>query len=367
MDPRNFPLDRGPVDRVPRSGGGALVYLAVLATIGLLVLARDLLIPFAVALMVWVLIRALADGIGRLPGAGPRIPAWARYSGALTVIGLSGWFLLRLVVRNVARVEGQVPVYRDNLDARLAQLAARFGLADTAELTASLRDLDVMGLAGRIAGELGALAGSVGMVVIYLLFLLVEQRHFGPKLAALFPAGERRAEVAAMIDRARRQIESYVAIKFAASALTGAASWAVLAYLGVDLAAFWGLVIFLLNFIPTLGSIFGVALPLALILVQFPEPVKPFVIALVALIAIQTIIGNVLEPRWTSGSLDLSPLALILSLSAWGLMWGTVGMFLSVPLTVIIAIGCAQFPRTRWIAVLLSEKGAPAGTPRIRT
>lgn len=358
MDPSEPPVSHRPA----RSGGGALIYLAVLATAGLLWVARDLLIPFAVALMVWVLLRALADAIGRLRWRGVALPAWSRLGAAMAVVGLGGWFLVRIVARNAVRVQEQAPAYQANLTARLDRLAQDAGIDYQSQVESLLGggDFNFMGWVGTIAGELSSLAGSLGLVLIYLLFLLVEQRYFPVKLASLVPDGARRVEVEHLIARARGQIESYVVIKFGASALTGALSWAVLAYLRVDFAAFWGLVIFLLNFIPTIGSIVGVLLPLALILVQFPEPLTPFVIAFVGLGAVQFLIGNVLEPRWTSGSLDLSPLALLLSLAVWGKIWGIVGMFLSVPLTVILAIGCSQFPRTRWITVLLSERGAPS-------
>jgi len=362
-------MDQKQLHRPARSGGGALVYLAVLATVGLLWVARDLLIPIAVALMVWVLLRALADAIGRLRWRGFALPAWSRIAAALAVVGLGGWLLVRIVARNAVRVQEQAPAYQANLTARLDRLAKDAGVDYKTQVEHLLGggEFNFMGWVGTIAGELSSLAGSLGLVLIYLLFLLVEQRYFPVKLASLVPDGTRRDEVAQLIARARSQIESYVVIKFGASALTGGLSWGVLAYLGVDFAAFWGLVIFLLNFIPTIGSIVGVLLPLALILVQFPEPLRPFVIALVGLGAVQFLIGNVLEPRWTSGSLDLSPLALLLSLAVWGKMWGIVGMFLSVPLTVILAIGCSEFPRTRWITVLLSERGGPARVGRGRS
>ncbi len=353
------PAETGLVSRAP----AALAYLAVLATLGLLVVARDLFIPFAVALMLWVLIQALADAVGSLSLGGRRLPAWARLAAAGVVIGAAGWGMLRLVVRNAERVAALLPGYQQNLEQRLAEWGPKLGLGAMETLGDLVGDVPVMDLVGRLAQALGAFAGTVGLVLIYLLFLLVEQRFFPAKLAALCGDSDTTRSWTEALGRARRQIQGYVGIKTAASAVTGLASYAVLRYLGVDLAGFWALLIFALNFIPTLGSIVAVVFPLLLVLVQFDAPARPFLVAAIGLIGIQVVVGNVLEPRWMGDSLNLSPLALILALSAWGAMWGVVGMFLSVPLTVIVAILCNQWPRSRGIAILLAARPLPSSPP----
>ena len=140
------------------------------------------------------------------------------------------------------------------------------------------------------------------------------------------------------------------------SALTGIISYIILLWVGVDYAPFWALLIFMLNYIPTIGSMVAVLLPTTLALVQF-DTFGPFVTLLVSLGTVQVLIGNVLEPRLMGSSLNLSPLVVILALSLWGQMWGVTGMFLSVPITVISMIVLANFPQTRAIAVAMSENG----------
>ncbi|WP_293679491.1 AI-2E family transporter [Thiolapillus sp.] len=140
------------------------------------------------------------------------------------------------------------------------------------------------------------------------------------------------------------------------SALTGIVSYIILLWVSVDYVPFWALLIFMLNYIPTIGSMVAVLLPTTLALVQF-DTFGPFVTLLVSLGTVQVLIGNVLEPRLMGSSLNLSPLVVILALSLWGQMWGVTGMFLSVPITVISMIVLANFPQTRAIAVAMSENG----------
>ena len=138
--------------------------------------------------------------------------------------------------------------------------------------------------------------------------------------------------------------------------VTGAISYAVLVIVGVDYAAFWAVVIFLLNYIPTIGSLLGVAFPALLALVQFDTPIPALVVGGV-LGGVQFTIGNIIEPRLMGRSLNLAPLVVILSLVIWGHIWGVVGMFLCVPVTGMMMIVMSYFPATRPFAILLSSDG----------
>jgi AI-2 transport protein TqsA len=159
-----------------------------------------------------------------------------------------------------------------------------------------------------------------------------------------------------------KDVRKYIVIKSGASLATAALSYLVLFVAGVDFAALWGMLIFLLNFIPTVGSIVAVIPPTLLALVQF-EGLSTFIIVLSSLIAIQVLIGNILEPRFAGRSLNLSPLVILLSLVFWGKILGIVGMFLCVPITVILNIILANFESTKSIAILLSANGKIANDP----
>jgi predicted PurR-regulated permease PerM len=130
----------------------------------------------------------------------------------------------------------------------------------------------------------------------------------------------------------------------------------VLSLVGVDFASFWAVLIFLLNFIPTIGSIIATLFPSLLTLIQF-DTMGPFVVTISVLTSLQFCIGSLLEPRLMGQRLNLSPIVILLSLGLWGSLWGIPGMFLCVPITVIIMIICSYFPASRPIAILLSGNG----------
>jgi len=188
------------------------------------------------------------------------------------------------------------------------------------------------------------------------IFLLLEQKFFLQKIDKLQLSSERKDHLNIIFTKINDAAGSYIAIKTFASVLTAVLSYAVLITVGVDFALFWAFVIFLLNYIPTIGSIVATAFPALLTLVQF-DGFSPFLIVLFGVLAIQVAIGSFLEPRLLGNTLNISPLVVILALALWGLLWGVVGMLLCVPITIIMIIIFAQFPTTRPIAVFLSKNG----------
>jgi len=138
--------------------------------------------------------------------------------------------------------------------------------------------------------------------------------------------------------------------------VTGLVGYVVLALVGVDFASFWGFTIFLLNYIPIIGSVVATLFPALLTLIQF-DTFTPFLIVGIGLTSAQFIVGNVIEPKLMGSSLNLSPLVVLLSLALWGSLWGIPGMFLCIPIMVILLIVLSHFDATRPLAVMLSERG----------
>ena len=330
--------------------------IAIAAVLALLLLGRDLLIPFAVAIMIWYLINAVARGFGRLPIGGRVMPGWLCLMLSLVTMLIALMIVTQVISTNVAEVSQAAPTYQQNLRQLLEAATAYLGVRPLPNSVEIMRNIDVGQLLSGLATTLSGLLGDAGLILIYVGFLLVEQRTFGVKLHALIPDRHRATAIQGVIDEISRQIQFYVWIKTLTSLLTGGVSYVVLTLVGVDFAGFWAFVIFLLNFIPTIGSLLGVILPAMLTLVQFGQ-LAPLLIVLVGLGGIQAIIGNVLEPALMGRSLNLSSLVIILSLSLWGSIWGIIGMFLCVPLTVMMMIVCSHFPQTRGFAALLSRDG----------
>ncbi|MGH6920063.1 MAG: AI-2E family transporter, partial [Geminicoccaceae bacterium] len=207
-----------------------------------------------------------------------------------------------------------------------------------------------------VAGTLGGLAGSAGIVIVYVVFLLLEQSSFDRKLHALLRDPGRAERLRRLLARIARQIQGYLWVKTLSSLLAGTVSFAIMWTVGVDFAAFWALVIFLLNFIPIIGALLGVTFPSLLALVQF-EALGPFLVTSLSLAAAQFVVSNLIEPRLMGRRLNLSPLVIILSLAFWGGLWGVVGMILCIPIMVILMIICGHFAPTRPIAIMLSSDG----------
>ena len=328
-------------------------------TVYLLVSGRNILIPIAIAVMAWYLINAIARGIGRLSIRGIHPPRWASLT--LTVIAFIAavMSLAEMVSGHFTDVVDAAPTYQTNLQRLITDAAQLFGLQDAPNLTQLVDRIDFRSVVGKLAATLTGIAGDAGIILVYVLFLFIEQGSFNRKMKALFPDQEREERVRRILSHMTQEIQSYLWIKTFSSALTAGLSYAVLFAVGVDFAAFWVVIIFFLNYIPTIGSLLGIIFPALLALVQF-DTFVPFLIVTPSLALIQIFTGNILEPMMMGSSLNISPFATLVSLAVWGSIWGISGMFLCVPITVIAMIVFAHFSRTRPIAVMLSTNGRVA-------
>lgn len=331
-------------------------------TLYLLVVGQDIVMPFVLAIFLAYLILAAAHALQRIPLGKRRLPGGV--SLALAVVALIGLIglLVQIVAGNISAVVEAAPGYQDRLQAMLTQvnawIAAAIGQERPISLATLASELDLRAIVGRFVGAFQSIAGATVQIVAYVFFLLLEHRTLDRKIKALFPESEREQTVRATIAKIGGRIETYVLIKTFVSFLTGLASYIVLTIAGIDFAAFWALLIFVLNFIPYVGTPIGIAFPVLLALLQFDTLVTP-VIVLGCLIGVQMVVENGLEPKLMGNSLNLSPVFMILSLSVWGALWGITGMILAVPIMVMLMITCAQFPSTRGLAILMSESGNP--------
>lgn len=211
---------------------------------------------------------------------------------------------------------------------------------DRGELFDALRKL-IPKLASGTFGTAVNFSSSVLLVAIFVIFLLSGRN----------PHTVRKG-VSAEIDQ---QIRRYLATKVAVSTATGLLVWFFLSIMKLKLASVFGLLAFLLNFIPSIGSIVATFLPVPIAVAQFQSPL-PVVMVILLPGSIQMIIGNVIEPKLMGRGLNLHPVTIILALSVWGLLWGAVGMFLAVPLTAMFRIVCMQFETLRPVGLLMAGR-----------
>ncbi len=160
----------------------------------------------------------------------------------------------------------------------------------------------------------------------------------------------------------QKQVQRYVGVKLIVSAVTGILIGLILMLLGVDFAVMFGLLAFLLNFIPSIGSIIAVLLPVPVVLVNPDTTVTTAALAVALPGAVEFIIGNIVEPKLMARSFDLHPIVILMALVFWGLLWGIVGMLLAVPMTAVLRLLLSSRDDTRLLAELLS--GRVAGKSR---
>jgi predicted PurR-regulated permease PerM len=337
-----------------RSIGLSVIALGVVLT-GL-VLGSSLLIPLAIAILLWNLLEALIDGVGRIGQGRSRLPRWFA---AILVLGVVSFVLYMIAVILLGQADAIAaawPQYEERLKSIIDSWAKWLGPAQSAKVSGALAKIDVMSQVEGLFVSAQSFILSVALIILYVGFLFAESEYVGDKIAALFPAGEKARDLDRMLSAISGSIRRYIWIKSLVSALTGLLSYMVLHWIGVDFAETWALLIFFLNYIPNVGSVLGVAFPALLALVQF-NTLEPFLGIALGLTTVHLIIGNVVEPMLMGHSLNMSSFAIILSLTFWGTIWGVIGMFLSVPIMVLIMIVCANVRSWRWVAILLSKDG----------
>lgn len=341
---------------------------AWLTTIGLLltliVVGEAYLVPLFVALVIWYLVNALNNQFRTIPIVNTKLPNGITLGLSLLFIGLSLYLVSDLVVNTVNGFVRESPKYIPRINAQIANAYASVGITREAPTLQSL-ELDQMlwtNAAGLVNG-LTSIAKGFLLVLLYVLFFLIEQGVFTKKMQALgldFASTSRLTFVLSEINTAMR---TYLGVKTLTSLITAVLSFVVFQFIGLDYALFWAFLIFLFNFVPTIGSITATALPAFLALVQF-DGLTPFLVVVIGVTIVQVLIGNILEPRLMGNTLNISPLVVVMALILWSMLWGVIGMLLSVPITVAIIIICAQFPQTRAVAILLSKDGRINVVPR---
>lgn len=267
----------------------------------------------------------------------------------------------RLLQASAESIINAYPRYEDRLLALYKYSAAKFNLSfDEGKtlienLLAQLKVRQYLQSAALSVSNT-ALVFTKNLFVIFLMytFLLVEAGSFEKKISLAFE-GKMRHRVRSVIAKVIVDTTSYISIKFIISLATGVVVFTGLSIIGVDFAVVWAFLAFLLNFIPTFGSVISFLVTVFFALLQFFPSVPQVLATAIVMLLTNMLLGNIVEPRVEGGNLDISPFLILVSLSVWGWIWGFIGMILAVPFLVFIKIFCENVSFLKPMAIMLGN------------
>ncbi|HVI98828.1 MAG TPA: AI-2E family transporter [Sphingomonas sp.] len=286
-----------------------------------------------------------------------RLPGWL--ASTLTMLALVvllagfGWAMIVAGRQTVEVLADEWPA----LQQRAAALSHDLGLP-MPRLDGAVLSNHVAGIATSVASSVYGIITYIGFIGILVVFGLPEVPHLRDRLSSIVGRGIRR-ELIETAAETSHQVRAYFAVTLFTSVLTGLGAAAIAWATGLDLALVWGLLNFVLNFVPVIGNIVGIIPPTLYAILQFDGWTMPIVI-FVAYVALQLVISNVLYPLLQGRQLAISPLAIVLAMAFWSWMWGIAGALLAVPLTAAIIIVCEQSDHSRWFAELLTRSTPPS-------
>jgi predicted PurR-regulated permease PerM len=312
--------------------------------------AASLIVPFLLSGFIAIL---CAPAINSLKSRG--MPMWLALAIVVILIGFAGTVFISILGGSIAKFSSQLPEYQARLQADISTLSAWLNARGISWLGDEVRQHINPSIAltyvGKIFNGLGSLLANGFLIFLTVMFLLFEGVSIKYKLQVI--SGNVEDVQTSQITAFLESVNKYMAIKSLTSLATGVLIFFWLWALGVEYALLWGLSAFILNYIPNIGSIIAAVPAVILALVTAGPLIALWVIA--GYLLVNILVGNIIEPKFLGDRLGLSTLVVFLSLVFWGWILGTTGMFLSVPLTMVIKLGLEARPETKWIAVLLGS------------
>lgn len=346
-----------PHERRPSIVSALTSVAAVVIVLAGLKAAAPIVVPFALALFLAILASRPVHWMH-----GHRVPRV--FAVLMTIAAIVGAMALvaTLSAASLSNFAERFPTYQTQLQDRwslglvmLEEFLGRVGLTEGYQnLRDQLQLREILSTAASMAANTLLQFGNVFLkavlVALTVAFMLFESFDLTAKLRVLL---RQSPETWSKLGDFVRSVENYIAIKTVTSMLTGVAVCLWLLILGVDYAIFWGLLAFVLNYVPNIGSV-AAAIPAVLIALMQHGP-GIAVVAAAGYLAINLTVGSIIEPNLLGRSVGLSPLVAFTSLVFWGFLLGPVGMLLSPPLTITVKFALEHYPETRWLAILLGS------------
>ena len=336
--------------RTQRIGATALSLgiLAVVAVGVVLKSAQGVVLPLLVA---WLLSYLLAPVVNFLVRR-LRIPAPLAVGFVVILLLLATWGVGLVVQQRLIAFAKAFPAYEPKLSALYAYFGSELDVPSSV-----LKDFNWTAQIGPLLLKTSrffiTFFSNAVLVMIFLVFMLLAKPYANDKLRAALP--DRADQLIDITTAISRQIGVYLGSLFVISLVTGVLVWGALEWLGIEFAFTWGLLAFVLNFIPTVGSIVASIPPVVMAILQHYPSVWPAVATALVLLVIQNTLGNFIAPKVFGDRLNLSPVVILLFLVFWGWLWGITGALLAVPLAAAVQIAIAHIPPLAPLAVLMGS------------
>jgi len=313
--------------------------------------AANILVPFLLSVFIAIICNPLINKANDF-----KIPRAVSIISVIVAFVTMAVFLTGLVGSSLNELSRHIPLYRVQLKEQFVWLTNFLSSHDihlsSSIVTEYFDPAAAMGLAAEMLSSFGSVMTNLFLIILTVVFMLFESSSFPRKLHLALDDPQMRLN---QIERFLSSVNHYIAIKTLVSIATGCIVSLMLRAFGLDFFLLWGVLAFLLNYIPNIGSIIAAVPPMTLAILQLGIG-EAGAIGL-GFVLINMVMGNLIEPRYLGKGLGLSTLVVFLSLIFWGWLLGTVGMLLSVPLTMILKIGLESSPEGRWLAVMLSDEG----------
>ena len=340
-----------------------MLFLSIAVALAILKIAAKVLIPVVIAMLLSLELVPIAAFLNRklkIPNVLCTILVLLAFISVVLFVGT-------ILISSTRSIVDQYPKYEQRFlsiyehIAEMMELPFDEGLSLFTNLwmqegvRSFIQDVAIM-----LSTKLFSLIKDFSMIVLFCFFFMSEFRYFNTKMEFAF-ADVMPNKIRSMITDITNQVIKYISVKFFISLLTGITVYLGCLCTGLSFPILWGFIAFVMNFIPTIGSIFSCLITIIFALLQFWPSLLPVVIISVVLIGANTLFGNIIEPKIQGENLGLSPFIIIVALSVWGWIWGFAGMVIAVPLMVVIKIICENVEFFKPVSILLGT--APAAVP----
>ena len=328
--------------------------IAMIAVTVILKIAGSVMLPIFFAILLSFILSPVVDGLTKI-----RVPRGVSITLAIMILVGIVYLIGLFLFSSLNSFINEAPKYYSRFEDIASQISGALNTNFSMELPENpMAELDLtstfISSINSISQNFVSFASALVIVILSTIFLLLESPYLQVTIAKAFPrhTGKR---IVIIMRHTIKQIGRYLSVKFLISVITGVLVWLFLEIIGMDFSLIWGVMAFILNFIPNIGSVIVMTVTILMGFIQFfPQP-GPIIAVFISMISVQVVTGNFFDPRMQGRRLNLSPIIIIFSLFLWGWIWGPVGMFIAVPITAVIKIICQNIPPLKPVAMLMEN------------